>query len=763
MSRITRNNDYVGRLRRSTGKFYNSIDVELDSGIQNSLGESRATPAGTENPSADDGETVRYQVTESTRETLEDRLLTAANDVLTVIDAELSEPLHDKVTEWCELHGFDTPTTTETRQTLARQAVLNLVLKTTLYEWHHQHGNLPPLPTNTREGLRQAAEHTDETAFNEYVLDEIVWLADDDTLAPIVDARDWLLETRHPSKALGRLYASLLSNDDRQLLGQFRTPLYIGTLMRTWAATGGKSVLDPGMGTGILSSPFHPQREHTTDPGHVAGIDRSRLSHLMGTTVLRLYGQAHESHATDLLDLSPDDLQQDVDAIVCNPPYTSGDSLPTAYKSQINAQIEDSTGLTISARSPLYAYFIYHARQFLSPGDRAAFITPQSFLSAAYGDALKQFLLDRFSIKALVQFNPEGQSVFSDADTTALIMFLEATSANDSGGETRFIRVDESVSVVELRNAVENTDQESINWGYINCEQQTQLDPRENWEALFTPPTIETSDLSRLGDFATVHRGQTTGNVNFFCLSQADVDDFELDTEFLSRLIRRPKLVDGYDFRDEDWETLRENGEDVWLLDPDALPEIPATYDEFSQQVAEDVSVLPDDDSGAVATLLAYLRDGTIEYDLQGTKVFKGRQYWYRPKRQEPPSVLIEYGSRDGFTFRLNETDARNINNFNGLYDVSVTETELKALLAYLNSGVAEPIIHDNTGPRNGGYEKLGIGDIKDLPVIDVTELNETMTTTLADLFDELRETARNDRDCERVRTRIDAVLKQLL
>ncbi|MFC7059001.1 Eco57I restriction-modification methylase domain-containing protein [Halovenus salina] len=113
----------------------------------------------------------------------------------------------------------------------------------------------------------------------------------------------------------------------------------------------------------------------------------------MGTTALTLYGQAHDPRTTDFLDLSPADLQRDVDAIICNPPYTSGDSLPAAYKDRINTQIEQSIGSEISARSPLHAYFIYHARQFLSGGDRAAFITPQSLLTTRYGESLKQYLL----------------------------------------------------------------------------------------------------------------------------------------------------------------------------------------------------------------------------------------------------------------------------------------------------------------------------------------------------------------------------------
>ncbi|MFC3957660.1 Eco57I restriction-modification methylase domain-containing protein [Halovivax cerinus] len=605
-------------------------------------------------------------------------------------------------------------------------------------------------------------DQTENPAFNEYVLDELVWLADDLDLEPVLNARDWLLGSGEPAETIGRLYADLMSNDDRQKLGQFRTPPNVGTLMRTWAADGDDSVLDPGMGAGVLSSPLHPQWDLSTEPVHVHGIDRSRLSHLMGTTALTLYRQAHEPHAADFLDLSPDDLQRGVDAIICNPPYTSGDSLPAAYKDRINTQIEQSIESEISARSPLHAYFFYHARQFLSPADRAAFLTPLSILTARYGESLKRFLLETFSIKAFVQFDPAGERIFPDAHTTALITFLEATPENESGGNTRFIRVDESVDGYDLRVAVENGTPGNTDWGSIHCVPQAQLDPTKNWEALFTPTDIDTSNLTRLGEFVTVHRGMTTGAVDFFCLSQTEVDNLELDNQYLSRLIRQPRLVDGYDFRDEDWEALRERGEDVWLFDPDAIQAIPESIHVFSEQVAGDSSVLPDD-SGMVGNLLAYLRDGVMEHGLPGTTALENRPYWYRPERQDPPRVLVQNGSRDGFTFRLNETDARNIHNFDGLYDVTVNETDLKALLAYLNSGVAERVVRNHTQTRQGGFEKLGPGTLKELPVIDVTDMDDKMTTDLADSFDALRETARRDGDCEPIINRIDAVLQQIL
>lgn len=763
MSRTTTESDSVGRLRQPTGDCYNSEDPERVTDTLTASVESPVTLADTERRSNSDWNLVPDGFDESTHEDLVTRLQRAADTVVAAIDTNLPEPLHDQVTEWCALHGFDDPATERTRTIIARQAVLNALLKMTLYEWHHQHGDLPSLPTNTRAALRQAAEQTENPAFNEYVLDEIVWLGDDTDLAPILDARDWLFDSEEPAEAIGRLYADLMSNDDRQILGQFRTPPYVGSLMRTWAAGGDNCVLDPGMGAGVLSSPFGPQWDVSTDPAHVDGIDRSRLSHVMGTTALTLYGQAHDPRAADFLDISPDDLRRDVDAIICNPPYTSGDSLPTEYKDRINTQTEQLIGSEISARSPLHAYFIYHARQFLSEGDRAAFLTPQSFLTTRYGESLKEFLAERFSIKAFVQFDPTGERVFSDAHTTALITFLEATPESESGDDTRFIRVDESVEKYELRQAVEKGESGSTDWGFINSVPQTQLDPSKNWEALFTPTDIDTSDLPRLDQFVTVHRGKTTGEVDFFCLSQPEVDDLELDTQYLSRLIRQPKLVDGYDFREEDWEALRESGEEVWLLDPDAIQGIPDSIDAFNEQVAGDSSILADADSSPVANLRKYLRDGLIRHDLSEIYALENRPYWYRPKRHDSPRIIVPDASRDGFTFRLNETEARNIHNFNRICDVTVNETELKALLSYLNSRVAECFIRNHTQTRQGGFEKLGTRALKQLPVIDVTDMDNAMKSDLAELFDTLRETARCNGDCESVLDRIDAVLQQNL
>jgi len=339
---------------------------------------------------------------------------------------------------------------------VARQAVLNRLLKVTVYEWHHRRGELPEFPADTWEIIQSVAEVGANPGFGECVLDYFLLHVDESEMEVIDENRDRLLASTQPAEDIGRLYEAVIPKEYRQSLSQFRTPPDIGQLMRLWAGESDNTVVDPGMGAGVLSSPFHPDWRLSTDSARVIGIDQSQLALLMGSTALTLYGQPHELLETDFFNIPSSDLQQDLDALVCNPPYTEGDALPDWYKERINTQLEKTTGLEISARSPLHAYFIYHSHAFLSPSDRAAFITPQSFLSNRYGESLKQFLLDNYAIKAFVQFNPESYCVFDNADTTALLTFLEAKPDSETGGETRFIRVDEKIESKTIRDAVEN-------------------------------------------------------------------------------------------------------------------------------------------------------------------------------------------------------------------------------------------------------------------------------------------------------------------
>ncbi|CQR49621.1 N-6 DNA methylase [Haloferax massiliensis] len=686
-----------------------------------------------------------------------------AETVVSALDSDLPQSLSEQLDKWCDLHGFDSVESETIRTTVARQAVLSVLVKATLYEWYHRRGDVSPLSRDPRRDFQRARHRTDDPAFEEFVLDRVAAFADDDALEAVLGGRFRLLHSVRPADDFGSVYESVTPNEARKAaLGQFRTPAEISDAMYSWVTNGDATVLDPGMGTGALSVPRHSRWSLSTDPSHVDGIDRSPLSLLMGHTALTLCGQDGEMRSTDFLDLVPEDLGTDIDGIVSNPPYTAGDALPPAYKESINARLEQSTGLDISVRSALYAYFVYHAREFLSEGDRAVFLTPQNYLWNDYGKSLKQFLLDEFAIKALVQFDSDGDSVYDTAQSTALLAFLEVQSEGEKDELTRFVRLDESVDESTLRDAVRTDNHGETEWGFVNCVKQAELDRCENWARFFDPCPIDTSGLPSLGEFVDIHRGKTTGSTAAFCLSQQDVDEYGIPERHLTRLIRRPELVSGYDFREEDWEALREDGDDVWLLDPDDLPEVPESIAEFGEEIASVTELDLETESTGSKNTVQYLQHAAVEHDLFETEALENRACWYRPRRQASPRVLVQDAGRDGFDFVSNETCARNINNFRGIYNANLTDMELKALLAYLNSHIGQQIINHHTEPKQGGYEKLSISALKELPVIDPTTLDDETARDLAAAFDDLCQAARFEVDQEPVIDRVDKILDRV-
>jgi hypothetical protein len=249
-------------------------------------------------------------------------------------------------------------------------------------------------------------------------------------------------------------------------------------------------------------------------------------------------------------------------------------------------------------------------------------------------------------------------------------------------------------------------------------------------------------------------------------LSQQAVDENDLDDRHLSRIVRKPSQIDGYDYQEADWIEARANEKDVWLLDPDQIPGMPNTIAGFKRQFSKEPNKEAPEQSeieNGYFAVREYLREGVIEYGLSDTSTFSNRPYWYRPRRKKPTRVLVQNASRDQFRFILNETEIRNTSASYGFYDITLSETELKALLAYLNSHVFDEVVREYKQTRDGRFDKIEPNQLEQVPVIDPPEMSDETVNTLARLFDELRQTARKNDDCKSVLDRIDVILQQEL
>lgn len=698
-------------------------------------------------------------------ETLIETIKTAAETVVPVLNSELSQSLRRRLEDWCELHGFDSLEHTAVQTIIARQALLSVLLQAALYERQRKQHAWPSLDTNPQTALRQIEERTGHPGFEACVLDDVVQLFEATDLEAVLGERHRVLYSSQPTEAIGGLYEALLPSEYRRTIGQHRTPPEIGNLMQTWATSGGDAVLDPGMGAGGLSTPFHPRWDVSTDPGDVTGVDRSPIAARMGITAQTLARQATTAQLMDFLDLSPEELDYDPDAVVCNPPYTRYQELPAEYRAERNAQAEDRTGLEIPGTSPLYAYFLYHLRQFLDSGDRAAVIVPHACLARDYGTPLKQFLLQAFHVKALLISDPNTESVFENAQTTELILFLEARSEDEETDVTRFIHVDEKQDVPSLVDAVRNGGQGETEWGVIHCFKQANLDPEQKWDQLFDPIDVETSPrLTPLSELADVRRGLQTGENDFFCLTQETVDAWGIEQRFLARMVPKPEYIEGYDVRSGDWEHHRDNDRPTWLLyHTDPVNGVPATnYDDDAGRAEWSEAATTQEPAFSV---VEYLRHGLPEHETLSTRTtVHRREPWYCVERGAVAPILIPSMSRSGIRFLLNDTNARHLNSYYGVYpDPAIGRTGKKALLAYLNSTFVNKIVSQEQHTLSDGLKKIEPGDAKDIPVIDPREFPDTVVSTLADAFDDLREAARRTEDKEPIISRIDSVLEREL
>lgn len=419
-------------------------------------------------------------------EPFENTLKSAADTITSRLNEDLSGSLESDIERWCDLHGLSDVQSVETREFIARQVIINFFVKITLHECYYQRGDVPALRADPFETLQQINEQIELPTVSEYILDDLLQFANKEALNNILSERYRLLESAQPEEDIGQLYEILTTNADRRTIGFFRTPPEVGEFMRRWAVSDGDIALDPGIGAGVLSSSYHPRWDIGLEETRILGVDRSQLALLTGTTALTLYRRPHDALNTDFLNLEPTDLAENVDSIICNPPYTSNEDLSSDYRDELKDQLQQETRGEVPGKLPLLGYFVCHARRFLSPGGRAAFIIPRHVLGTRYGEWLKQFLLDEFAIEAFVRFNQDGL-IFDQAQSTGLVVLLEAKGEEEQSGFTQFIRVDEDPERFAIRKAIRNDQQGETDWGIINRVKQSTLNPEQKWQSLFSP------------------------------------------------------------------------------------------------------------------------------------------------------------------------------------------------------------------------------------------------------------------------------------
>lgn len=469
--------------------------------------------------------------------------------------------------------------------------------------------------------------------------------------------------------------------------GAFFTPPAIADFLAAWAVSKdpGAKVLDPTCGEAVFLLAAGKQlRKHGAAPGdlqqQVFGVDVHEQSLDEAMRILEAEGLDVHLIADDFFSVpAPSQLGcplPEMDAVIGNPPFIR-------YQQHIGETRKRSAaaalaqGVRLSGLASSWAALLVHACGFLKPEGRLAMVLPAELLTVHYAEPIRRWLRQRFAAVHLVLFE---RLQFADALEKVVLVV-----AQGSGGCDAF-------SLYHVEDAAHLRSVQPFD--HFNV---TPADEGK-WTDLLLPikarqlfKRVVQDDFVALREYGSPELGTVTGANHYFALSEETRSAYRLREDQLAR-ISPPgtRHLRGLSFTPKDWQSLRDEGEPVWLLQADS------------------------DDSNA--GLRRYLAHGE-RLRVPDAYKCRVRDPWWRPPLVSPPDLFFTYMSHRYPRLVSNTARVTFVNSMHGLRVRAGAPNAKSALpLVALNSATmlgAE--VHGRS--YGGGVLKMEPREAASLPV----------------------------------------------
>jgi adenine-specific DNA-methyltransferase len=133
-------------------------------------------------------------------------------------------------------------------------------------------------------------------------------------------------------------------------------------------------------------------------------------------------------------------------------------------------------------------------------------------------------------------------------------------------------------------------------------------------------------------------------------------------------------------------------------------------------------------------------------------------------EKKAPAPILATVFSRKKMRFIYNKARALNLAAFHCIYPNFKQETMVKALLAYFVSDISRELMTIQRRVYGGGLYKFEPRDLENIPVIDVTKLDQSLVTYLANLFDDFVKAEKNSDEerIKKIKKEIDKIIGEI-
>ncbi len=508
----------------------------------------------------------------------------------------------------------------------------------------------------------------------------------------------------------------------RKKYGQFFTPGPIAEFMCRWVLEKNpRTVLDPGCGTGVFIREILRRA-----PGcNITGVDADPF------ILSAARNSIEEADGVNFIkgDFLTWEARHTFDAIVANPPYLKHHNFH--YGCDIFKDIGAKNGVKVSRLANIYVLFILEISRRLADDGRAAIIVPGEWVNANFGKVIKEFLLDRGLLRALVYFSYSG-CLFADALTTASIMLIEKGRHGRAVESVLTAYVEHDVEVEELYPILR---MEDVHCPKIVCQRFAleELRDEKKWDSLLKARHGGVpKGYVRLSELADTRRGIATGANSFFHISEERVRALGIGARSVVACVGKARDVGSVIFRKRDYDLLREKQRRAWLLD-------------FKEPLTEEEA--------------EYLREGE-KAGLPRRYLLSKRTPWYSMEKRDPAPIWAGVFVRRGLRFIFNEAGVRSLTAFHCIYPKDERRSFCKALTAVLNSRKVREYAARERRVYGGGLAKFEPADLLDICVPDIRSAKEATLCELGDTLDMLDAEIRNsDNGSEDILARLAAIV----
>ena len=444
------------------------------------------------------------------------------------------------------------------------------------------------------------------------------------------------------------------STELRKARGAFFTPAAIADHMAAYAIGGNAQakILDPTCGEAVFLLSAGEQlkamgRQSEDLDEQLYGVDLHESSLKEAMRLLEVQDLDAHLIASDFFAVSSPAMADAplpyMDAVVGNPPFVRyQEHTGTSRKLSLAAALRE--GVRLNGLASSWAASLVHAASFLKPDGRMAMVLPAELLTVGYAEPIRTWLRRRFAEVHLVMFE---DLQFDDALEKVVILMAEG-----SGGCESF-----SLYHVESTNDLSS-------WSKTAGLSITP--PAEGkWTDLLLPTdqrelfkSVEAEHFVTLSTYGTSELGSVTGANKFFTMSEATRLEYGLSEDQLIR-ISPPgtRHLKGLTFTTGQWDTLRANGERVWMLHPDV-----------------------DDDSDELKQYKAH-GESLAVHEAYKCQV---RKQWWIPPAVSAPDMFFTYMSHRYPRLISNTAKATFVNSMHGVRLRADVPKETKAALPLL-------------------------------------------------------------------------------